>query len=369
MNRFWDEIHDAGRPEDEQAAVTVSAFARAFSGACTDPGGCPPPELLVRFASGAPEAGPADVLLQHLSRCARCRAREDALRRHSEPRPLLTWNLPALRQAAGEERGRAARVRSDVRAWLEGLLNRASTLKAEAELEVPAVWAPAAGPLALVDFRLESPAALDRQGRLALELTALAPVEGPGLVVAIQDSEHRLELCAVPVKESKVSAIVDCAFLGLPAGAIPARHLRLSLVPVEQARRWGAPRILGALRMLFESPMDAAGFFDGVTAALGAHGDLWQESLRREVAGMSVPSEGVAVVQAVMDQVSLYSMVWRESNGAGHPEEEEILEGLGEIALATRRPGRAKPQAQADATVTPGRPQKSRRKAREGQDV
>jgi hypothetical protein len=62
-------------------------------------------------------------------------------------------------------------------------------------------------------------------------------------------------------------------------------------------------------------------------------------------------------------------MVWRESNGAGHPEEEEILEGLGEIALATRRPGRAKPQAQADATVTPGRPQKSRRKAREGQDV
>jgi hypothetical protein len=121
--------------------------------------------------------------------------------------------------------------------------------------------------------------------------------------------------------------------------------------------------------MLLESPMDAAGFFDGVTAALGAHGDLWQESLRREVAGMPVPSEGVAVVQAVMDQVSLYSIMWRESNRAGHPDEEEILAGLGEIALATRRPGKGKPDAQADATVVPGRSQKSRRRPRESQDV
>lgn len=349
--------------------MTISAFARAYSGACTDPEGCPAPELLVQFASGSPEATQADALLQHLSSCSRCRAREDALRHHGRPRPLLTWQLPALKQAGNQERGRAARVRDDVRAWLEGILNRASTLKAETDLEVPAVSAPPAGTLALVDFRLEAPAAVDRQGRLVIELSALTPVEGAGLVVAIQDSEHRLELCALPLKENQVRAILDCAFLGLPAGAIPPRLLRLSLIPVEQARRWGAPRILEALGMLLEAPMDAAGFFDGVTAALGAHGDQWQESLRREVAGMPVPSEGVAVVQAVMDQVSLYSITWRESNGAGHPEEEELLEGLGEIAAATRRPGRGKPEPQADATVTPGRPQKSRRKSRESQDV
>lgn len=344
--------------EEERARVAVWALAKAVTATRAASEECMAPGALAAFAAGGPAAAQSRQILAHLAACARCRALEDALRRQGEPRPALAFHLPTLRRAAQADRSRVASLLADVQAWLAGMLERGpAPLDPALECELAATGL---RPPRAAWFALAAPVAVDRRGRLSVELSTAARVEQSAVVVAIQDSEYRLELCAVPVKGGQVRAIVDCEFLGLPEGALSATLIRLALIPAEEAGRWGAPPMMGALRALAEWPLEAAEVFDGVSAILAAQGERWQRLLRAEVGALPDPAAGVAVIETVLQQLELYATAWQESNQTEHPAVGEYIAGLSEVGQGTQPPARAKP-APGEATAGLGRAKKTRK--------
>jgi hypothetical protein len=284
----------------------------------------------------------------HLSSCTYCRSQQAIL----EPRlqPTRVFNLVDLRRIAAERENKIKPVLDDLRAWLMGLLNPVTT--SFLPMRITASIAGGSQHLSgAAVFTLENHVSLDQEGRLRIKLSTAAAMAGFALKIALQDSERRLELCALTIKEGDLEAIVDCAFLQLPAGAVPPSLLQVTLVPAGEAQSLARPKLLPIFRRLLEMQSDLVEFWDQIQIILVSCGEGWKDLLRAEVTESESHADGLAVLQSVLQRVSRYVEVWRESNQSEPPNAQELLRGLSEIIQITQPRRKRSDERKPDVTV------------------
>lgn len=356
MAEFSDRFGELLGPDDDRAFQLIMAWLRAKRlQAGAESGDCPALEALAAFVGGSLEVGETAAVLSHLSGCRRCRVGVDMLLRRARSRPLWVFHLPSLRNNASGSAG-------ELRAWL------ARVVKCE-RFDESGISLDILFPGEAFGFQLLSPPAIDRRGTFSVEISVPGAGAALSVLVALEDHEQRLELCSVPVADSKASVLADVHFLDPPAGPVPPRLLDLSLLPIEEARRWwSGPRMLGTLGRLVEPGMDPLDVFDAFAAMTCAAGEQWRVSLRSEIAALPDPAAGLAVVQSVLQSLNQFATTWRESNGVEHPRVAECVSALLDVTQSTHRPRRGRTDEQPDSTVRPPGRKKSRETSESGEE-
>ncbi|MCI0486694.1 MAG: hypothetical protein L0229_08850 [Blastocatellia bacterium] len=350
--------------EEERVAVILEAWIRAMqeNPAAKAPA-CLPFAVLTAFFYGRISTEMSRQILLHLSSCKHCRAQESALRKRRTLHPSRMFNIHSLRRTVGQDTGKDISVLNELRLWLTEMLIPEALLDVSLAQKslVPDIEAEAGRQLGHVEFELERPLIIDQQGRLRINLSTTARVNGFSLAIAIQDSERRLELCAVPIKEGKVAAIVDCSFLSLPKGALSPDLLQLNLVSAELREEWGRPEILPTLEALVARQADPVEFWDVAVAVFADWQDRWEEFLCAEVARLKSPSSGLEVIRSAVEQISRYVEIWRESNQKEPPFAKDILSGLSEITTTTQPRRKRHLGTETEATIVGRREKKDQR--------
>jgi hypothetical protein len=292
-------------PKEQQAAMALLAMAMSLRLAAAAPACEITPAQLRDFATGNLEPARALEVLSHLSACPQCRRRERAIAERARTGLLLTCRLPAIRPMRDV-------IRDEWRAWFGGLV---LPFRSADPFEASVIADGAEGRSVV----LAGPAVVDRRGRLEMELDIAADDPGTRLLVAVQDSERRLELSMITAAAPSAHLIVDCSPLSPPAGFIPPNALAIAFLNEESARNWALNPVLGPLQRLIRELLNPIDFADALGGLISTHSEVWPDVLRAEIAAAPSREEGIGVIKAALDRLTEYATLWSAANAGEDP--------------------------------------------------
>lgn len=328
---------------EDRADLAVRAIATASRVSARRCGSCPPGVQLADFAAGTLPREAARETLLHLASCAACRDWESELHRMLLEQPILWHRLGRLRKQARVAPERVEHLLAALREWLQSRMIPAGAQPEPGRLLAMAVDANGK-PEDCVEFEVAAGPAIDNAGRLQV---TLAPVGNPGkrhLIVALQDADRRLEICALDSAEEEVLVVADCGFLVCGSGRLDPRaiHLTLTSMPVAD---WNKQRLLPHLRRIADLHLDPVDCWDAVSVALAEVEGDWLELLGKEVQASGSPLPGKAMARALAGTLQEFERIWVASNHEPHSDAAAVAQNLIDFADQTqyRRLGAKEP--------------------------
>ena len=326
----------SGAPEREQAELVLRALtdrSRTAGGRTTV---CPAATELSAFAASGLNKDESRRILMHLSSCSACRAWERSIGRQLLQQPMIVHNLVRLRRAALEGAPAAASALRGVRAWARPLAESPAGTGHGGPLPLLAAVVTDAGKAAdYVEFETASPPRIDEQGRFRLTLLPMSACGGKALVVALQDEDRRLEICALPAEEGEMTVVADCAFLDLAAGILDPAVLHLTLMPLSIVSGWSKMMLLPEFRRILDCHLDPVDFWDSVSVALAEAGKEWPKLLESEILGVHLPFTGVSLAADVSKGIGQFTQIWGSTNHEPNADAEDAMNILSSLAGKT----------------------------------
>src|ERR1035441_4294071 len=304
-----------GTPEEEQADLVLRAFADSLQAGGGRTATCPAPTKLSAFAASGLDKDESRRGLFYLSSCTVCRAWERALSRQLLQQPMIVHNVVRLRKAAIQDaRGVASAVRGG-RAWARSLAkSQVGPGRGGPPPLLAAVVTDSGETEDYVEFEVTSPPRIDDQGRFRLTLLPLSSAGEKALVVALQDEDRRLEMCALSAEAGDMTLVADCSFLDLAAEPLDPAFLHLTLMPLDVVREWATTKLLPGFRRILDCHLDPVDLWDSVSVMLAEAGMEWPKLLESEIRALDSPFTAVPLVVAASKGIAQFTQMWVSGN-------------------------------------------------------
>jgi hypothetical protein len=316
---------------EDRANVVVEAWAQALRKDSRPQSlGCLSSTCLDQLIKGSLGQEKARRALVHIAFCESCRSRESQLRAQLRLPPLRDWNLADLRQAAALDPARVASVLDDVRNWFSGILME-TDIDSGLQDGTPifaSVYDRTDTQVEQTGCLLLRPMAIDRRGRVFVEMAFPDGSTDAYVDVVIGDETCHIRLCTVPIRDSLAKAIVDCGFLGVFRGTIATGVIRASVVPAERIQHWIRPRVLPTFEALAQRKEDATECVDCLCDIVSVFGDSWADFLRSDLSQRGANASSIATIGYVLELVYSFTSIWKHSNGVDPTWANDLVDGL-----------------------------------------